>query len=140
MICVIVSQALPSGDAEWEESTQAPFLHPAGGAPAVQECSVLTWDTRSETLRPSVTACPQPQVVFVSLTLSWEGVGIGVDKGFQRLVSLLCFQPPTLRTKRSQTWKLLTTVGTGRVGLGCFPDFPLASLVIRLWPSIDLVG
>lgn len=67
MICVIVSQALPSGDAEWEEGTQAPFLHPAGGAPTVQECSVLIWDTRAETLRPPITASPSPKLcLFLS--------------------------------------------------------------------------
>lgn len=106
MICIIVSQTLPSGDAGWEEGTQAPFLHPAGGAPTVQECSVLTWDARAETLKPSITACPQPQVVFISLTLSQEGVGAGVEKGFQRLATLLCLHPLTPRTKGSWTWKL----------------------------------
>lgn len=108
MICVIVSQALPSGDAGWKEGTQAPFLHPAGGAPTVQECSVLTWDTRAETRRPSITASPGPwpQVVFVSLTLSCEGVGVGADKGSQRLATLLCFQPPTPCTKGRRAWKL----------------------------------
>lgn len=61
MICVIGSQALPSGDAGWEEGTPATSLHPAGGAPTVQGCSVLAWDT-------SITASPSP-------TLPWEGVG-----------------------------------------------------------------
>lgn len=106
MICVIVSQTLPSGDAGWEEGTQAPFLHPAGVAPTVQECSVLTWDARAETLKLSITFCPQAQVVFVSLALSWERVGVGVEKGFPRLATLLCLHPPTPRTKGSWTWKL----------------------------------
>lgn len=106
MICVIVSQTLPSGDVGWEEGTQAPFLHPAGRAPTVQECSVLTWDARAETLKLSITSCLQAQVVFVSLTLSWEGVGVGVEKGFPRLATLLSLHPLTPRTKGSWTWKL----------------------------------
>lgn len=137
MICVIVSQALSSGDAEWEEGTQAPFLHPAGGAPTVQECSVLIWDTRAETLRPPITASPSPKLcLFLSFCHGKEWIG-----GSKDLSPCSVFSATDSSYKRESDLEVVATVGIGRVGLGCFPALPLASLVIRLWPStIDLAG